>query len=279
MHYELYIDLFFIVNLIEDYILLQLLKKYFLIRVTNRRVFLGAMTGALSVCLLFVFPASKKIVIYFILHGFVNTGMLFVGLRIRSVKEMVKGLIFLYFASLIMGGLLEMFVPYLDKIVIFILVSVLGYFLSLKLWDYYLWLGRKQTYKYQVKLMHGERNFCGTALLDTGNCLKDPVTQQPIHIVNKKVTEALGLQDEKYAKNRKQISYRSLGNPNGMMQVIEVDLLVILKGKQTKIFANQEVGFGEYEFEQGEFDVILNPKIVGGTGTDGMGAKVNEWIT
>lgn len=264
VHYELYIDIFFLLNLIEDYILLQLLKKYLLIRVTNLRVLMGAMTGAFSVCLLLVFPFSKRIVVYFILHGFVNTGMLFVGLRIRSVKELIKGLIFLYFASLIMGGLLGIFAPYLDKIAVFIVVSVFGYYLSLIIWDCYLWLGRKQMYKYQVKLIHGEKDFCGTALVDTGNCLKDPLTQRPIHIVSRKVTEALGLQDERYAKNRKEILYQSLGNPNGSMQVIEVDFLVILNGKETKIYKNQEVGFGEYEFEQGDFDVILNPKIVGG---------------
>ena len=50
MYYELYIDVFFLVNFMMDAILLEILRKILGCPVSHGRVFLGAGAGAFGTC-------------------------------------------------------------------------------------------------------------------------------------------------------------------------------------------------------------------------------------
>ena len=57
MYYELYVDVFFMVNFTMDAILLSLLKKALVCPVGYGRVVAGAAVGALLTCItIFIFP-------------------------------------------------------------------------------------------------------------------------------------------------------------------------------------------------------------------------------
>lgn len=50
MYYELYVDIFFMVNFMMDTILLLIVKKMILCSVSYGRILLGAATGAMLTC-------------------------------------------------------------------------------------------------------------------------------------------------------------------------------------------------------------------------------------
>ena len=59
MHYELYIDLFFLINFLMDYFLLLMVGKMLKCRIRRLRIIAGAMVGAFLTCIFVVFLARK----------------------------------------------------------------------------------------------------------------------------------------------------------------------------------------------------------------------------
>lgn len=55
MHYELYIDLFFLINFLMDYFLLLMVGKMLKCRIRRLRIIAGAMVGAFLTCIFVVF--------------------------------------------------------------------------------------------------------------------------------------------------------------------------------------------------------------------------------
>ena len=59
MHYELYIDLFFLTNFLMDYFLLLMVGKMLKCRIRRLRIIAGAMVGAFLTCIFVVFLRGK----------------------------------------------------------------------------------------------------------------------------------------------------------------------------------------------------------------------------
>lgn len=83
MHYELYIDLFFLINFLMDYFLLLMVGKMLKCRIRRLRIIAGAMVGAFLTCIFVVFLRGKiwRLVLF---HGVMNMCLLKTGLGIKE---------------------------------------------------------------------------------------------------------------------------------------------------------------------------------------------------
>ena len=82
MYYELYIDVFFLVNFMMDAILLEILRKILGCPVSHGRVLLGAGAGAFGTCVvLCLLPYGFVRIVAS--HGLINLIMLKTGFGIR----------------------------------------------------------------------------------------------------------------------------------------------------------------------------------------------------
>ena len=122
--------------------------------------------------------------------------------------------------------------------------------------------GRAGSKKYiRAELTYGDRKRVLTALCDTGNMLRDPISSQPVLIVGADVArELLGLTDAQLSdpistvasagiSGLRLIPYRAVGQPGGMLLALSMDR-GMLEGKQwSKVvaFAPQELGMEEYQ--------------------------------
>ncbi|MBQ8768769.1 MAG: sigma-E processing peptidase SpoIIGA [Oscillospiraceae bacterium] len=111
-----------------------------------------------------------------------------------------------------------------------------------------------------VQLTYGGVTRELTALLDTGNALKDPITGQSVLVVGSDVAkQMLGLSQgqllapiETVAQGKipglRLIPYRSVGNANGMMLAIKMDRVCVGKQEIGNLvaFAPQILGAGEF---------------------------------
>ena len=59
MHYELYIDLFFLINFLMDYFLLLMVGKMLKCRIRRLRIIAGAMVGAFLTCIFVSFCEER----------------------------------------------------------------------------------------------------------------------------------------------------------------------------------------------------------------------------
>ena len=62
MYYELYIDVFFLVNFMMDYLLLRLTGKMMKCSATHGRIIAGAAAGSLCTCAVMVIPGMNTCV-------------------------------------------------------------------------------------------------------------------------------------------------------------------------------------------------------------------------
>jgi stage II sporulation protein GA (sporulation sigma-E factor processing peptidase) len=107
-----------------------------------------------------------------------------------------------------------------------------------------------------VRIYHGNKKAELTALVDTGNSLRDPVSGAPVLVVDHMTAEQLlGMTIDQLSKpietlasgkyqGLRLIPYTSVGQPAGMMLGLRVDRLLI-NGKEEKMivaFAPQQIG-------------------------------------
>lgn len=117
----------------------------------------------------------------------------------------------------------------------------------------------------QVGITLGEKTYTVTAITDTGNNLYDKLSGQPVHIIEQNCI--LNEEQKEYFFREEPdritwIPFASLGNSNGILQVMRVDEIVIQDGKEKKILKNQKVGLADQKLSKsGEWQMLLHPDL------------------
>ena len=76
MQYELYIDVFILVNFMMDYMILAVTDKILHCHSSGKRRCLGALIGAVLTCAVLLIPVPYAFVKFILFHGFVNIVMI-----------------------------------------------------------------------------------------------------------------------------------------------------------------------------------------------------------
>ncbi len=246
---DIYLDLAVLLNFLVDYLLLYGTEKLSGGRGSRKRIFLAALLGAVygATCLL---PEGKRFSGGF--WPFVVMAFMCVVAYGISYEGLRRGLVF-FLLSMALGGLASG-------------IGVTSGW-SLVLAGAVIWLvcllgipeGKKGGAYIPVVIEHKGRALRLTALVDTGNTLKDPLSGKPVLVVDALAgnrlldispqelqrpleTVALG----KY-KGLRLIPYASIGQPAGMLLAVKPER-VYMDGKQADVlvaFAPQRIGQGK----------------------------------
>ncbi|MBQ8902380.1 MAG: sigma-E processing peptidase SpoIIGA [Bacilli bacterium] len=178
----IYIDLLFILNFIYDAIILLTVSITLKRNTSFKRIVLGALIGSLSSFLILI-PINKYLLfILKILAGFI---MLLVTFKYNNLKYFINNTIYLYMTSVILAGFL-----YFLKIEF----NNLCYLISLSIAPLILYLYIKEQnklkkvvnyYKKVLITLKNNRVLELTGFIDSGNKLRDPITNKYIVLVNK----------------------------------------------------------------------------------------------
>lgn len=262
MYYELYVDVLFLVNFVMDFLLLSLVRRMLQLPGRGVRKALGAGVGAVLTCLGVVapLPVWGRILWFYLL---VNTIIVVVGLKIRTIRMYVISMVLFYIGTILMGGFMEMLRPYIKEGSLFLAMGILGYYLIEFFWDFLGKVRRDRIDLCQVELYLGEKKLQVQALLDTGNRLRDPVSQKPVSVIERRVLEPWL---EKDATRRFYIPYRCVGKANGILEAVEIDRIHILAEKEIRIEKPMIALSEEVLSETEDYQLILNPNLCDITG-------------
>lgn len=215
MYYELYVDVFFLMNFTMDTILLALLKKALACPVRYGRIIAGGVLGAVLTCVVVIWPCKTTWAKFIVFHGVINVLMLRTGLGLKWGRELFRGWVILYIESFLLGGVLQFAGQYLRQGSVFFALAVISYYVVLGIWKIILLFSEKGNRYCEVVVFFGERNCRLRALIDTGNTLKDTVSKDPVSVMDqasvKRLTE--GKQPERF----RYIPYHSIGKKEGVM--------------------------------------------------------------
>ncbi len=245
---EMYIDLFFIFNVIMDYIIIMstsiLLKR----RTSYIRMILSSLIGGISSLVLFT--SLNKIVIEIVSIVI----MVLISFGYKGIRYLINNILYMYILSTLLGGIIylfnikvsnSMFLTYLIIIVISIEIMLLYIKENKKMRSIY------NNY-YKVDIYFKDRKKLSLiGFVDTGNNLYDPYKKRPVIIVHNKY-----IKEDKYIL----VPYHTI-NGNGLLKCIKPDIIFI-DGIGYK--GNVLIGFSDsFNFGDG-VDVILHKDIMKG---------------
>ena len=245
---KMYIDLFFIFNVIMDYIIIMstsiLLKR----RTSYIRMILSSLIGGISSLVLFT--SLNKIVIEIISIVI----MVLISFGYKGIRYLLKNILYMYILSTLLGGIIylfnikvsnSMFLTYLIIIVISIEVMILYMKENKKMRSIY-----NNYYKVDIYFKDREK-LSLIGFVDTGNNLYDPYKKRPVIIVSDKY-----IKEDKYIL----VPYHTISG-NGLLKCIKPDIIFI-DGIGYK--GNVLIGFSDsFNFGDG-VDVILHKDIMKG---------------
>ena len=245
---KMYIDLFFIFNVIMDYIIIMstniLLKR----RTNHIRMILSSLIGGISSLVLFT--SLNKIVIEIVSIVI----MVLISFGYKGIRYLINNILYMYVLSTLLGGIIylfnikvsnSMFLTYLIIIVISIEIMILYIKENKKMRSIY-------NIYYKVDIYFKDRKKLSLiGFVDTGNNLYDPYKKRPVIIVHNKY-----IKEDKYIL----VPYHTI-NGNGLLKCIKPDIIFI-DGIGYK--GNVLIGFSDsFNFGDG-VDVILHKDIMKG---------------
>lgn len=183
----------------------------------------------------------------------------------------MRGIVFLYLFTFLVGGIFEWLYPYLTQggkqglsLWIFLICTVFAYMLIKIILRLYKVLKPVETCYYAVTVYLKEHCLKLTGLLDTGNSLKDPISKQPVCVIDKATAAMLFEKDmDLYGKGIRMIPFHTIGNKNGIMPAFRADKLCVEVEENMVEIPDVLLGISEQPVSTGgNYEIILNPMLI-----------------
>lgn len=260
MEYELYIDIYFIINFMLNFISLNLTAKVLNIHTSIRRRIITSSIVAIWNILLIFLRVESTILIFLFQNILPIVFLMSFGLLIKEKILLIKSIILAYIIAVAVAGILQLFERYIMIGVVFFILLIITYHIILAGFAYLeLLFGEKKRYL-KVELYYGEIHLSLNGLNDTGNLLKDPLTGKAVSVLDlnsgKKFTTEINL------SKLRRIPYHTISGV-GELAVLEIDRLSIGEGSMKRWIDSPIIAFTKEKISSNNsFQIILNGEIV-----------------
>lgn len=283
MYYAVYLDEWFLRNLVMDYVLLRMINRIRGCSATRLRCAGGAAIGAAGSCLMFLLPSSSVLLRTLLVQIITNTCMVRFGCRVRGGRALVKDVCLLYFCAVISGGVFQVLLfwagPAGARAFWFIaasgyLVIQAGFLAYEKLFSV------RRKIIYTVVLCADGKCRKVKGLYDTGNSLWDTVSGKPVSVADSSVvrelfseemlrelsefqsTGKLGEDSPWISRHLHFVPFQSVGQ-SGILPVFTLDYLCVKREDTDSIVCDPVIALsmGNGSFT-GNYQLILNPDLI-----------------
>lgn len=263
--YEINIDSLFLINFVMNLYFYMLAAKTLKRTATRIRVGCVSFAGAGLFCLLLLMPGIPAFIKRFIGPFTINMIMTAVIFKTKQVNEILRCTGYMLVYAFLFGGLMKylfsgiLFLHIRQESIWCILgIGLLGY--EAGAWWIAQMKKRKADHIYEVRLLGYGDEITVTALSDTGNSLKEPVSGKPVSIIEEEVLNRLSavMVPEKF----KLIPYHSVGKENGMLEGYEIPEIIVEGEKGNIRWQKVIVGISKTKISaNGKYQMILHPDL------------------
>lgn len=288
----IYIDVVLIENLIMDYIILLASGLILKIKIKHIRLILASLLGA--VYSIIAYMGILELYSSILLKIILSIIIVYIAFNPQSIKKMWKDLLIFYLTSFVFGGaafaLIYIIRPQdilmrnglflgtyplktvmLGGIVAFTIIITAFTVVKRKI--------SKKDMFCTIEIKLNGKNIKANAMIDTGNMLKEPITNTPVVVVEhtllyqcipkeilNNLENIIGGDFEKipdkikqeYILKLKLIPFSSLGKQNGMLLGIKPEYLKIITEEQEKTQKNVIIGiYNKSLTKRGEYRALL----------------------
>lgn len=265
----IYLDVVFFINLLYQLGILVILNELFHMRTSVGRMFCGAVLGSAVYCGCLVagvpvdgYPCNLAAGV---LIGFISVAAAFFPKGGRKFAGLVLAECFL---SVCLGGILELLPRGAGGSYLMLTGSAALVFMGLfcvRIRRLLLERTEKERSIQKVRLIHKGKLVDANGLVDTGNGLTDPISKEPVIIIQKSVKEMLLCGEVSEQKGYRAIPYGSIGTKKGILEAFRLERLEILdenKRKKDEAIIRTQVICAVYEENfstDGAYEVLLHP--------------------
>ena len=293
----IYIDIVIIENLIMNYIILCATGIVSKNKIRHLRLIMASLLGAIYSVVAYM----KILEIYsnIVLKILLSVIIVYIAYNPQTVKKLWKTLVMFYLVSFVFGGvafsLIYIIKPQdiimknglflgtypLKTIILGAIVAFAIIIIAVKI------IRKKFTTKdmiCDIEIMLNNKKINTKALIDTGNMLKEPITNTPVVVVEKillyecipkeilnNINQIIGGDLEKipqqiqsqYISKLKLIPFSSLGKQNGMLLGIKVQQIKIIKENEEITKENIIVGIYQQSLtKNGEYQALMGMEFI-----------------
>ena len=266
----IYLDVIFLENMVINYIILYATGVILKERIKQSRLIMGSTIGAIYSIIYYLF--KLKIYSGLLIKIILSIVIIYVSFNSNNLKDLLKKILLFYLASFVFGGAVIAIIYMVNSqnvtiqngvlvgnytiktILIGIVVAYFTIIIAFKLIKTKI---LKKDLICDIYIMINNKEIKTKALIDTGNFLKDPITQIPVIVIEhtllydvlpkeilNNIEKILGgdfskISNEikdKYFSKLKVIPFSSLGKSNGMLLgIIGENLNIYFKDENEKI--------------------------------------------
>ncbi|NLK00640.1 MAG: sigma-E processing peptidase SpoIIGA [Clostridia bacterium] len=300
--YAVYLDIVFVINFCMDYVLLWATAKFCQLQVSKTRIAVGAFIGALYSLALLI-PSLDYLLSVTIKIAF-SIAMVLVSFPYRGFKKFLQLLGYFYLIAFTMGGAMLGAIYFISERTdvnqaingIFIYIANLKFTWLLVAVAAAVFLVRygvvfvkknflSSLYRVPIVVQFGDHKIATQALMDTGNQLKDPLTQKPVIIMEygllKKIlppeiaqsfldngnpdleSMVASLNDSFWASRVRVIPFSSIGKHRGMLIGLRPNEAAVITNEGTIKVRDVIVGIYSKDLSpEGSYRALLHPDIL-----------------
>lgn len=298
---KMYVDVLIIENFIINLVILNITSRFSKVKTNKKKLLLGAAFGALYVLIIF-FP-SLEVLLTLAMKIAVSVLMVIIAFAPERFKDFFKALAIFYIVTFALGGTaFALFyltgqgrimngILYISNInnfpVSLLIMGIgLGYLLLVFCWDYIQSRIIGDELIYDVVIELNDKKIEVNAILDTGNSLKDPISNLPVIVVEYDAIKQ-ALPDKMaviFNSNKDDISYEklcsvlekadllfkirlipfsTLGRQNGMLVGVKPDNVRLTGKKCKREIKDVVIGICNNKISRsGEYEALLYPEIL-----------------
>ena len=293
----IYLDIVFIENIIMNYIILYGTAIIAKIIPKHIRLILASTVGA--VYAIIAYMSILKIYSNIILKGMLSIVIVYIAFNPSNIKKTMKELLLFYLTSFVFGGA-AFFLIYIVKpqdiiirngvfvgtypLKIGFIGAILGFIVVITSFKIIKTKLSKKSLLCNIKIKLQNKQIETIAMIDTGNLLKDPISNTPVIVVEHSLLydilpkqilnnlenilggELENIPDdvkEKYISKLKVIPFSSLGKQNGMLLGIKADEISIESEDENITNNNLIVGIYDKSLtKRGEYRALVGMNLL-----------------
>lgn len=264
-----YLDVVFLINLLYQLGILVILNALFHMRASIGRMVCGAILGSAIYCGCLVagvpvdrYPGNLAAGA---LIGFVSLLAAFFPKGEKKFGGLVLAECLL---SICLGGVLELLPQETGEGYLMLTGSAALVFMGmfcLRIRRLLMERTERERSIQKVRLIHKGKLVCANGLVDTGNGLTDPISKEPVIIIQKSIKEMLLCGEVREQKGYRVIPYGSIGTKKGILEAFRLERLEILdenKRNKDEAIVRTQVICAVYEenFSTDKaYEVLLHP--------------------
>ena len=293
----IYLDVILIENLLMNYIILFATGIILKVRIKHMRLILASLVGALYTIIAYI--STLKIYSNIFLKFVLSLVIMYIAFNQKNVKKLFKFTLIFYLTSFVFGGaafaLIYIVKPqeilrnnglvlnsnslkviFLSAIAAFVIITIGFKVVKNK-------ITAKDMYC-DIKITINHKEIETKAMIDTGNFLKEPITNTPVIVVEhtllydcipkeilnhlenilggdfSEISENI---KEEYMPKLKVIPFSSLGKQNGMLLGIKAEKVIIKNEEENCTKENVIIGiYNKSLTKRGEYRALLGIELI-----------------